>query len=308
MLDPVSQTDWNLGTNLPPDQGGQPELEPILNRYAEEFAGPPLSRFEDIPGLVHTCLFFILAILILFAGELATVAIGHQLPPFRHESYLSLASDARLMIPAQALQYLILLGLTTVIFGAIWHHPFWKAIQWNFPAVGKRWIVLLAVGILLGLASSLASNYLPMPKEAPILNDLMHSTTGAWLMFVFGTTCAPLIEELAFRGFLLPSLTNTFRRWERSHRISHAAAAMVGIPVSILLTSAPFALLHSLQVSYAWAPVLLIGFVSIALCIVRLAMNSLAASTLVHATYNFCLFAGMLVASDGFRHLDKLNS
>jgi membrane protease YdiL (CAAX protease family) len=50
----------------------------------------------------------------------------------------------------------------------------------------------------------------------------------------------------------------------------------------------------------------LIGLVSLVLCAVRLRLNSLAASTLVHAAYNFTLFAGMLVATDGFRHLDKL--
>jgi membrane protease YdiL (CAAX protease family) len=80
------------------------------------------------------------------------------------------------------------------------------------------------------------------------------------------------------------------------------------VPVSILLASVPFALLHSEQVSGAWAPVLLIGIVSVVLCIVRLWTRSLAASAFVHATYNFTLFAGMAIASDGFRHLDKLNN
>jgi membrane protease YdiL (CAAX protease family) len=167
---------------------------------------------------------------------------------------------------------------------------------------------LIGLGAILGLGSTLGGNYLPMPKEAPILNDLMRSTTGAWLMFLFGTAGAPVVEELAFRGFLLPSLVNLLRSLQRRGRISPEIATWVGIPFAILLTSVPFALLHSLQVSYAWAPILLIGIVSIALCLVRIVTNSLAASTLVHATYNFCLFAAMLVASDGFRHLEKLNN
>jgi membrane protease YdiL (CAAX protease family) len=262
----------------------------------------------DVPGIVHTILFFALAVFILLMGEIATVAVGRKLPPFRHESFSMLAEDTRLMIPAQALQYAVLLGLTTLIFGAIWHQPFWSAIRWNIAAVGRRWFVLVPLGVLLGLANGLASNYLPMPKEAPILTDMMRSSTGAWLMFVFGVAGAPLIEELAFRGFLLPSLINFFRSLERRNGITAETRKFVGIPVAILLTSVPFALLHSLQVSYAWAPVLLIGIVSVALCIVRIWTDSLAASTLVHATYNFCLFAGMLIASDGFRHLEKLNN
>jgi uncharacterized protein len=262
----------------------------------------------EVPSLAHTFLFFALAVVVLLIGELITVGIGRTLKPFRHEDFTALASDPRLMIPAQAIQYAVLLGLTTIIFSALWQEPFWKGIHWNVSGVARRWVALAGLGLVIGLGSGLASNYLPMPKEAPILNDLMHSTTGAWLMFIFGTTGAPLLEEMAFRGFLLPSLINLVRGLERRGRISPAFALLAGFPISILLTSLPFALLHSLQVSYAWAPVLLIGVVSIALCIVRLWTNSLAASTLVHAIYNFSLFAGMLVASDGFRHLEKLNN
>jgi len=313
MQDPTSRHDLNLNPTPAsfPDRRDDRFLIDSSPFENDPFVDPPAIRSPrvfDIPGVVHTFLFFALAIFILLVGEFATVAIGRQLSPFRHEDFSTLAGDARLMIPAQALQYLVLLVLTAILFGAIWRQPFWNAIHWNAPAAAKRWLALIGLGILLGFGSSLASNYLPMPKEAPILNDLMHSTTGAWLMFIFGTTGAPLIEELGFRGFLLPSLLNLFRGLERRQAISPATAAGVGIPVSILLTSLPFALLHSLQVSNAWAPILLIGVVSIVLCLVRLWTNSLAASTLVHATYNFCLFAGMLVASDGFRHLDKLNN
>jgi hypothetical protein len=38
-----------------------------------------------------------------------------------------------------------------------------------------------------------------------------------------------------------------------------------------------------------------------------LAMNSVAARSVVHAAYNFTLFAGILVETGGFRHLDKLS-
>jgi membrane protease YdiL (CAAX protease family) len=281
--------------------------EPALEDQPD-FAPEPQARRIEIPGLVHTFLFFALALVVLFVGELITVGIGRKLPWFRHESFETLAGDPRLMIPAQAIQYGVLIALTTLVFSALWQQPFWKAIHWNSTTAARRWIWLVGLGLVLGLVTGLAGNYLPMPKEAPILNDLMHSTLGAWLMFIFGSTGAPLVEELAFRGFLLPSLLNIVYRLRRDRRISPESETQIGIPMAILLTSTPFALLHSLQVSNAWAPLLLIGIVSIALCLVRLLTRSLAASTLVHATYNFTLFAGMLFASDGFRHLEKLNN
>jgi len=39
---------------------------------------------------------------------------------------------------------------------------------------------------------------------------------------------------------------------------------------------------------------------------VRLTMNSVAAGVVVHAAYNFTLFAAVLAETGGFRHLEKL--
>jgi membrane protease YdiL (CAAX protease family) len=316
MLEPLSQNASNLPpfTKVPLDEQAALESPVPLSTTNDELDLD--GHTPDRPNLAHTALFLALALFILFVGELITVGIARKLPVFRQESFTELASDPLLMIPSQAIQYAALLAATAAIFRAIWGMPFWRTIHWNYSAVRHRWVALAGIGLLLGVGTSVAGNYLPMPKEAPILNDLMHSTTGAWLMFVFGTTGAPVVEELAFRGFLLPSLINAFRWLNRSRlpwqgtdsRPAVPSPLPAGVAASILLTSLPFALLHSLQVSYAWAPVLLIGVVSIALCIIRLWTNSLAASTFVHSVYNFSLFTGMLIASDGFRHLEKLNN
>jgi uncharacterized protein len=73
-----------------------------------------------------------------------------------------------------------------------------------------------------------------------------------------------------------------------------------------VVTSIPFAAMHGEQTGYAIGPFLLLVGVSLVLCAVRLMTRSLASSVLVHACYNFLLFALMLVASGGFRHLDKM--
>ncbi len=117
---------------------------------------------------------------------------------------------------------------------------------------------------------TLAGNFLPMPKAPPILKDLTNSTAGAWMLMAFGITLAPLTEELAFRGFLLPSLVNVFRWLERRGAMSESSVRAVGIPIAIVLTSIPFAMVHAQQVSGSWGPLLLIGMVSVVLCIIRL--------------------------------------
>jgi len=286
-----------------------PYNPPILLQPAS-----PVAR--EVPTLGNTFLFFVLAVAITLIVGLLIVGIATTLAPHGSTDFRTLHLDPRLAIPSQGIEYLVLLAATVLLFRSIWHRPFWQSLQWNAPAVAKRWILLLIGGVALGLLNGAASNVLPMPKEAPILNDLLRSTTGAWLMFLFGTTLAPLLEEIAFRGFLLPSLINFFNWRTRRIPLSEDSVPPLPpsrpspliVPISILLASVPFALLHSEQVSGAWAPVLLIGVVSVVLCIIRLWTRSLAASAFVHATYNFTLFAGMMIASDGFRHLDKLNN
>jgi len=132
------------------------------------------------------------------------------------------------------------------------------------------------------------------------------STLGAWFLLVFGITAAPMTEELAFRGFLLPSLLNIFKWLERRGVSNAQVTRWIGIPVSILLTTIPFTLLHAEQVSDSWGPLVLIGVVSVVLCVVRLSMKSVACGAVVHAAYNFTLFAGVVYQTSGFQHLNKL--
>ena len=246
------------------------------------------------------------------------MALAQLFPAFRHQDFKTLALDARLTIPSQALEYLALLGTTALLFRSHLATSLLAELSIGTPPSSRSvGCSLLGTGLVLGLINGAASNLLPMPKEAPILNDLMRSTTGAWLMFLFGTTLAPLMEEIAFRGFLLPSLINFFRWLTRRKQLpedldsASTAKPTVTAHRSRLDPARQYSLspcMHSEQVSGAWAPVLLIGIVSIVLCIIRLWTRSLAASAFVHATYNFTLFAGMMIASDGFRHLDKLNN
>ena len=60
-------------------------------------------------------------------------------------------------------------------------------------------------------------------------------------------------------------------------------------------------------VAHAWAVLGVLFVVSLAFSYVRIATHSVACSTLMHATYNFTIFAVLFVASGGFRHLDKLS-
>jgi uncharacterized protein len=120
---------------------------------------------------------------------------------------------------------------------------------------------------------------------------------------------------MAFRGFLLPALCTGYD-WTVEHFTGAARRhldedgnpqwSLSAMVIGSVLTSIPFALMHGAQTSWSLGPFLLLIFVSLVLCSVRLYTRSLAASTLVHACYNFMLFSFMLLGTGGFKHLEKM--
>jgi hypothetical protein len=275
-----------------------------------ELAPPPPAPPKLIPNIGHVVVFLLLLIPSFVAGFLITFFALMVIVHPRNAGALAplILKNVAYAVSMQDVWYVLQWALAALVFSLWWHRSFFKGIHWNFSTAMRRFLLLAGLGALTGLAITLAGNFLPMPKDPEILKDLTTSRAGAWALLAFGVTLAPLTEELAFRGFLLPSLVNIFRWLERKTIIGRDTVSLIGIPISIVLTSIPFALMHSPQVSGSWGPVLLIGCVSVILCIVRLMTDSVAAGVVVHACYNLTLFSGLLYQTDWFRHLDKLKT
>jgi uncharacterized protein len=197
-----------------------------------------------------------------------------------------ITDNPRVALPVQTAAYLVVL-IFMVMTLRVRQLPFWKSIQWNWP--GLKWPAYVLAGALLGFLIEGASAFLPIPKEVPF-DKYFTDASGAYLMAVFGVTLAPLMEELFFRGFLYPSLN---RR--------------LGVAFSLVITSLAFALLHAAQLAHAWAPLFLIFIVGLALTYTRARTRSVASSFLLHAGYNSTLFILMWIATDHFRHLEKVS-
>jgi membrane protease YdiL (CAAX protease family) len=272
----------------------------------EPAPAPPPPKL--IPNIGHSLVFFALLLPAFIGAWIITFVVlrlvFHTAPT--QAVILQVGHEVSYAITAQAIAYGIQWTLAALVFSLWWGRSMLRGVQWNAPAAGRLILRLVLLGVATGLVITLGGNFLPMPKAPPILKDITNSRAGAWMLLAFGVTLAPLTEELAFRGFLLPSLVNIFRWAQRKGSMSESSVRTVGIPVAILLTSIPFAMVHAEQVSGSWGPLLLIGMVSVVLCIVRLATDSVACGFVVHACYNLTLFAGLLVQTDGFRHLDKL--
>ncbi|MGB7985682.1 MAG: CPBP family intramembrane glutamic endopeptidase [Terracidiphilus sp.] len=283
--------------------------EPPIFTYAQPIPPPP-SR---IPHLGHLAL---LLAFLLFGFLCMGVSMGiGLLVHFEGVTNLDqIKNHLTYLLGSEAILYLVTFALSFFIFPLFWQKSFFAGIHWRGrAALHSSWLLAVIAGgcfMLALLVEALTSNQ----KHAPI-EDLFRTPSAAWTMFFFGVTLAPFFEEIAFRGFLLPSLATAWD-WliekstgkarlpldENGHpQWSVAAMVIAAIPTSLL-----FALVHVDQQGRTLGPFLLLITVSLILCAVRLKLRSVAASTLVHSCYNFLIFSTMLIGTGGFQHLDKM--
>jgi uncharacterized protein len=267
---------------------------------------PPPRR---IPNFGHAVLFFTVAVIVMLFTSVSVFALAMGFHWFGPETSEQLLREPRLLIPAMVGGYLLAGTIVWAIFTSLWRQPFSEALHWNFDVVRRRWPALLGGGIVLSLVVQFLSNFLPVPKSLPI-DDFFRTSADVWMVALFGTFMAPLFEELAFRGFLLPSLASSWD-WLQGQRDEASPGrdprwSVAALIVSCVLTSIGFALVHADQLAHAWAPLAVLFTVSLVLCGVRLWTQSLAASTMIHATYNGTIFTILFFATGGFRHLDRI--
>jgi CAAX protease family protein len=192
-------------------------------------------------------------------------------------------------VAGQSLAYLLILGYMYVLVTRERRRSdFLDAIHWNWPPRSAIAACVLG-GVVLSVALQILAHFLPIPKELPI-DSFFQTTAEAWALSILSVTLAPLMEELFFRGFLYPVL-----------------ARSLGLPIAVFLTALGFAALHGMQLMFSWGPVLVIFLVGVVLTLVRAKTNSVASGVLIHMAYNGTITVAMFAATDGFRHLEKLN-
>ena len=267
---------------------------------------------KRIPHLGHAFLFFTLAGTIImvsfgvFAGFITTTR--HVTMDVVVRDYLT----ATLIV--QGLAYILTLYLASILFPYLWHKSFLHGIQWNVLAAHRHWRWIIPAGIALSISAQAALRFIPTPRHAPV-DNLMTSMHGAWITAIVAVFLGPLMEEIAFRGFLLPALATAYdwialdrtpaglERWQSS--TVHTTAAVV---FGAVFSSIPFALMHAAQISWAWGVMAVLFGVSLVLSYVRCRTYSVACSALMHMAYNFCILSIIFVSTGAFRHLERLHN
>jgi uncharacterized protein len=228
-----------------------------------------------------------IAVLTIGVFSLLALTLAHYSPSLRGLTADQQAQRTVVIVPAQMAAYVVVLLFMFFLIGRNYHRSFWHEIRWRWPVgTAMRYI---PAGAALAIVIQFSSDLLPIPKALPI-EKFFKSPIDAYLMAALAVIAAPLIEELFFRGFLYP-----------------VAARRMGVPLGVIFTAGAFAVVHASQLAHAWGPLLLLFIVGLVLTITRVRTGSVACSYLIHASYNFTLFAVMFFATGGFRHLERLN-
>jgi membrane protease YdiL (CAAX protease family) len=259
-----------------------------------------------IPHLGHALLFFLLALTFIFMASAVLLIALHTLTP-----------AVVLQHPFAGLMSLILAYATTFavsvpIFRMLWNRSFLDGISWTWRAARLRWWQLLLLGCVLSVIAQLLEHLVKTPVTSD-LTKLFQTPRTAWLAVFFGICVAPVSEEIAFRGFLLPAFSTAYDwlalertptsrdRWQRS--TNHTRGAFL---FAALLSSVAFVALHGSQLHWAHGPLIILFVMSLVFSAVRIQTRSVAAATLVHLAYDGLIMIQIIIGTDGFRHLDKL--
>ncbi|MDR3749105.1 MAG: type II CAAX endopeptidase family protein [Acidobacteriota bacterium] len=281
-----SEPDESLPQPVADAAFGPAAPEPVLFAPLEPVAFPvkpscPAWSWWDLLAVLGFSLFAVLAF------SVTALFVAHSFPQYRNAPISELVTNARIIVGAQAAAYpFVLLGIFFLVRSRA-NQRFRDAIQWNWP--GRSALMMFASGVILAVTIEGLSRFLPMPKSLPV-DSYFTDATSAYIMAAFGTTLAPLLEEVLFRGLLYPLARRSF-----------------GLVAAIAVTALAFAGIHGAQLGYAWAPVLSIFVVGVAFTSVRARTSSVANSFMMHCGYNFTLFAMLWLASDHYRHLEKVS-
>ena len=231
-------------------------------------APPAEPRQQPVWGFTEVVLFFTLAIPFFLLG--AALAYGIT-------ALFALEPQPVRALLAQFGGYIFGLAPLWLVFRRRFEASPIEILRMRVPP-GKVH-VSVAAGIAASFAVLAIAAALRMPKLRTPMEKLLDDPAVLAVAAILGVTIGPWVEELLFRGLLQPVLVRA-----------------AGIIPGIVLSALPFAILHGPQYSWSWRHVLLLTLAGSAFGWWRQYTGSTGAATLMHAGYNFVLFAGFIAA------------
>ncbi len=256
-----------------------PNAEPAPPRDTIRFFPPfPAWTGFDVIGIA---VIFLIALFVCWV--VATMSVS-MLPAWQHARTAEAAKSPLVQLAAQSAAYVIVLFYIARVLRQRSGESALVAIEWH-SRLGTV-VMGFVGGLIMATVVQLTEMYLPMPKSLP-MDQLFRTPLLAYVTSIFGVLFAPLFEEVYFRGLMFPSIREG-----------------LGELWAILLTAAAFAALHGAQLAYSWAALLPLFVVGLVLTWVRAQLKSVAASWVMHVTYNATIVVAVWFQTGHFRNFN----
>lgn len=245
---------------------------------------PPAEQFglpRETPAfnLLDVALVIIGGFVILVVVQAVALAVAKMLPQFAALTILQLAKLPLVIIPAQVVSYIFLIGFVHILMLSRHGISLTQAIPFRWPSGTAA--ALLAAGVGLALAIQFLGRFLPMPKQLPI-DEYFKERSAAFVMLAFGVFIAPVVEELLFRGLLYPVLTASIGKL-----FAAPQASVVGLAL-ILAIGASLILAQTRGRTY--------GFILFGCALVAVWLILVSATAQLERVYPFAVFFGVSLA------------
>ena len=236
--------------------------ESVLFRASEKFAiGPWFQQVmrdrHELPSVGNACL---LGVLILVLGFFIQLAVGSTMPV----SWLGLAKTILIVLVAT-------IGMPAILMAMFLTRNPLKSLRLNFcslPAACAAVLMAICFHPVMTWFSGFVIYIYPLQGSATgkveFINSLLEQAPGLWAILLLMAVAPAIIEELAFRGFILSGLENLRNRWQ-----------------AILITSILFGLAH-----FAIQQAIITFVVGMILGVIAIKTRSLIPCILYHATHN----------------------
>jgi len=288
--------------DLPQTQAETPRAQPVEFANSDAAAlHAPTAPAREVPqdlqvpwGWMDLVLFLGLAALVFFFIDITAARIFGAFGIGMRQIQHSPAKQGVFVFVTEVPLTLALLGFLALLMHTRSGGPVWETIGWRpLPhTIFPRWMMALGLifsGVLLSLGVTLISSEFQPKANLPI-QTYFESRVSAILLMTMAVAIAPIFEETLFRGYLYPVLA---RSW--------------GMAPGVIVTGTLFGLMHSVQLWGGWVQIALLVCVGIIFTYVRAVTKTVAASYLLHVSYNSAIFLGFLIASHGLRHLPSMH-
>lgn len=261
------QTPEQLGSQIAPNLNPFPEQKPRVIDPDNPPWGLPIALLTWFATLV---LLFITPLIFVIPYALSR-GPSTQSPDFAQAFAEFVTKDPTAIF----LQVLSTLPTHLLTFVIVWFvvtryrkYPFWETLGWSWGRHLGLWACIgLGVGLFLvstGIAALLGGN---KPTQLDLI--LNNSPATKYLIAFLATYTAPFAEEFIYRGLLYSALQRLIGQWK--------AVAFV-----LLL----FTMVHVPQYLPNYGVIAAIGFLSLALTVIRAKSGKLLPCVIIHLVFN----------------------